>query len=130
MLSRRGRSSAAVSISWKRFLPRFGINVTFVDGRDLDAWRAAIREETKLVFLESLSNPTLELIDIAAVSDLAHAVGALVVADNVFATPIFQRSLELGADIVVYSATKHIDGQGTMPWRRRLGEQGVYSRCS
>jgi O-succinylhomoserine sulfhydrylase len=93
-------------------LPRFGIEVSLVDGTDLDAWRRAVREGTKLVFFESLSNPTLEVIDIAAVAEIAHRVGARVVADNVFATPVFQRSLELGADIVVYSATKHIDGQG------------------
>jgi O-succinylhomoserine sulfhydrylase len=93
-------------------LPRFGIEVTFVDGTDLDQWRAAFRPETKLAFLESLSNPTLEVIDIAAVGELSHAVGAQLVVDNVFATPIFQRSLALGADLVIYSATKHIDGQG------------------
>ncbi len=93
-------------------LPRFGVEVSFVDGADLDQWRAAIRDDTKLVFLETLSNPTLELVDLAAVSELAHARGALVVCDNVFATPVFQRSLDLGADIVIYSATKHIDGQG------------------
>ncbi len=93
-------------------LPRFGIHVSFVDGTDLDQWRAAIRRDTKLVFLESISNPTLEVIDIAAVSELAHAQGVQVMVDNVFATPIFQRSLDLGADVVIYSATKHIDGQG------------------
>ena len=93
-------------------LPRFGIDVSFVDGTDLDQWRAAIRRDTKLVFLESISNPTLEVIDIAAVSELAHAHGVQVLVDNVFATPIFQRSLDLGADVVIYSATKHIDGQG------------------
>ncbi len=93
-------------------LPRFGIEVSFVDGTDLDQWKAAFRPGTKLAFLESISNPTLEVIDIAGVSDLAHAVGAQVVVDNVFATPIFQRCLDLGADIVIYSATKHIDGQG------------------
>ncbi|MBF9031987.1 O-succinylhomoserine sulfhydrylase [Rhodobacterales bacterium HKCCE3408] len=93
-------------------LTRFGVEVTFVDGTDLDQWKAAIRPDTKVVFFESLSNPTLEIIDIRAVSKLAHAVGATVVADNVFATPVFQRSLDLGADVVVYSATKHIDGQG------------------
>ena len=93
-------------------LPRFGVEVTFVDGRDISAWNSAIRKDTKVVFFESLSNPTLEVIDIRAVSDIAHRVGATVVADNVFATPVFQRSLELGADVVVYSATKHIDGQG------------------
>ncbi len=93
-------------------LTRFGVTVDFVDGTDLDAWKAAVRSETKAVFLESISNPTLEVIDLKAVSQIAHAVGALVVVDNVFATPIFQRSLELGADVVIYSATKHIDGQG------------------
>ena len=93
-------------------LPRFGIEVSFVDGTDLGQWRAAIRPDTRLVFLESISNPTLEVIDIAAVARLAHAVGAQVIADNVFATPVFQRSHALGADVVIYSATKHIDGQG------------------
>lgn len=93
-------------------LPRFGIEVGFVDGTDFEQWRAAIRPGTKAVFLESISNPTLEVIDIRAVAELAHAEGALLVVDNVFATPIFQRSFELGADIVIYSATKHVDGQG------------------
>jgi O-succinylhomoserine sulfhydrylase len=93
-------------------LPRFGVEVSFVDGTDVEQWRAAVRPDTKLVFLESISNPTLEVIDIAAVAEIAHAAGALLVVDNVFATPIFQRSLELGADVVIYSATKHIDGQG------------------
>ncbi len=93
-------------------LPRFGVEVSFVDGADLDQWAAAIRPDTKLVFLESISNPTLEVIDIGGVAGLAHAVGAQVIVDNVFATPIFQRSLDLGADVVIYSATKHIDGQG------------------
>ncbi|MHA3978888.1 O-succinylhomoserine sulfhydrylase [Halovulum sp. GXIMD14794] len=93
-------------------LPRFGVEVTFVDGADLAQWEAAVRPDTKLVFLESLSNPTLELVDIRAVSEIAHRHDALVVVDNVFATPIFQRSLDLGADVLIYSATKHIDGQG------------------
>ncbi|MCA0922082.1 O-succinylhomoserine sulfhydrylase [Pseudooceanicola nanhaiensis] len=93
-------------------LPRFGVEVTLVDGLDLSAWEAALRPDTKLVFFESVSNPTLEVIDVEAVSKLAHAVGALVVVDNVFATPVYSRTLELGADVVVYSATKHIDGQG------------------
>lgn len=92
--------------------PRYGITSTLVDGRDLNAWKAAIRPNTKVVFLESPSNPTLEVIDIAAVAEIAHSVGAKLVVDNVFATPILQKPLELGADIVVYSATKHIDGQG------------------
>ncbi len=93
-------------------LARFGVEVTLVDGPDLEAWRGALRSDTRLVFFESISNPTLELIDIKAVCDLAHAVGALVVVDNVFATPIFSNAFELGADVVVYSTTKHIDGQG------------------
>lgn len=93
-------------------LPRFGVETTLVDGGDLDQWRAAMRPETKAVFVETPSNPTLEIIDLKAVCDIAHGVGARVVVDNVFATPIFQRPLELGADVVIYSATKHIDGQG------------------
>ena len=93
-------------------LTRYGVEVTFVDGTDIDAWQEAIRPETKVVFFESISNPTLEVIDIAAVSTLAHAVGATVIVDNVFATPVFSDALAQGADVVVYSATKHIDGQG------------------
>ena len=93
-------------------LPKFGVAVTLVDGGDLAQWRAAVRPETKVVFFESPSNPTLEIIDIAAVEEIAHAVGACVVIDNVFATPMYQRPLSLGADVVVYSATKYIDGQG------------------
>ena len=93
-------------------LTRFGVEVSFVDGTDLAQWQNAIRSDTKIVFFETLSNPTLEVIDIAAVSKLAHAVGATVIADNVFATPVFSKALQQGADVVVYSATKHIDGQG------------------
>lgn len=93
-------------------LTRYGVEVTFVDGAELGQWDAAIRPDTKAVFFESLSNPTLEVIDIKGVSDLAHAVGATVIVDNVFATPIYSRAVELGADVVIYSATKHIDGQG------------------
>ncbi|HRO12764.1 MAG TPA: O-succinylhomoserine sulfhydrylase [Amaricoccus sp.] len=93
-------------------LPRFGVEVSFVDGTDLDQWRAALRPGTRVAFLETMSNPTLEVIDVAAVAELAHAAGATLVADNVFPTPVFQRCLPLGADVVVYSATKHIDGQG------------------
>ncbi|WP_045837437.1 O-succinylhomoserine sulfhydrylase [Hyphomicrobium sp. 99] len=92
--------------------PRFGIEATLVDGKDLDAWRAAIRPNTKMFFFETPSNPTLELVDIAAVSKIARDNGILTIVDNVFATPMLQRPLALGADIVVYSATKHIDGQG------------------
>ena len=93
-------------------LPRYGVEVTLVDGTDPDAWRTAIRADTKAVFFESVSNPALEVIDIRAVADLAHAAGATVIVDNVFATPTFSRALELGADVIVYSTTKHIDGQG------------------
>lgn len=93
-------------------LPRWGITTEFVDGTDLDKWRAALTTPAKVVFFESPSNPMLDLVDIPAVADMAHAAGATVIIDNVFATPIAQRPLELGADIVIYSATKHIDGQG------------------
>ncbi|SHL19811.1 O-succinylhomoserine sulfhydrylase [Roseovarius marisflavi] len=93
-------------------LTRFGVEVTFVDGTDLAQWQAAIRSDTKVVFFESIANPTLEVIDAAAVSRMAHAVGALVIVDNVFATPVFSNAVEQGVDVVVYSATKHIDGQG------------------
>ncbi|MBE2275301.1 MAG: O-succinylhomoserine sulfhydrylase [Rhodobacteraceae bacterium] len=93
-------------------LARFGVEVVFVDGADLDQWRAAVTPGTKAVFFESVSNPTLDLVDIRAVCDIAHAAGAVVVVDNVFATPIFSRAVDLGADVVVYSTTKHIDGQG------------------
>jgi O-succinylhomoserine sulfhydrylase len=93
-------------------LTRFGVEVTFVDGTDIEQWRAAIRPDTKAVFFETISNPTLDVVDIRAVADLAHAVGAMVLVDNVFATPVFSRAVEQGADVVIYSATKHIDGQG------------------
>jgi O-succinylhomoserine sulfhydrylase len=93
-------------------LPRFGVRVELVDGHDLDAWRKALREPADVVFFETPGNPTLELVDIAAVSGLGHAAGACVVVDNVLATPILQRPMQLGADVVVYSATKHVDGQG------------------
>ncbi|WP_295043410.1 aminotransferase class I/II-fold pyridoxal phosphate-dependent enzyme, partial [uncultured Paracoccus sp.] len=93
-------------------LAKFGVSVTYVDGTDLDQWAAAIRPGTKAVFFETVSNPTLEVIDLKAVADLAHAAGALVVVDNVFATPVFSRAVDLGADVIVYSATKHIDGGG------------------
>ena len=93
-------------------LGRYGVEIVLVDGTDLDAWREAVTPGTRAVFFESVSNPTLEVIDIAAVAEIAHAARALVVADNVFATPVFQRSIALGVDVLVYSATKHIDGQG------------------
>ncbi|MGH3330241.1 MAG: O-succinylhomoserine sulfhydrylase [Nocardioidaceae bacterium] len=93
-------------------LPRWGVTTEFVDGYDLAQWEKALATPAKAVFFESPSNPMQELVDVRAVCDLAHAAGATVVVDNVFATPVFQRPLELGADVVVYSATKHIDGQG------------------
>lgn len=93
-------------------LARFGVEVSYVDGTDLAQWQAAIRPDTKAVFFESVSNPTLEVIDIEGVAQLAHAVGALVIVDNVFATPVYSRAVAQGADVVVYSTTKHIDGAG------------------
>lgn len=96
----------------ENLLPRFGVETTLVDGADLDAWRGAMRPETKAVFLETVSNPTLDVLDLKAIAEIAHQAGARVVVDNVFATPIYQRALTLGADVVIYSATKHIDGQG------------------
>jgi O-succinylhomoserine sulfhydrylase len=93
-------------------LPKFGIETELVDGTDCDAWERALSRPANVVFLETPSNPCLEVIDIAKVSELAHAAGAKVVVDNVFATPVLQRPIAFGADIVVYSATKHIDGQG------------------
>jgi O-succinylhomoserine sulfhydrylase len=93
-------------------LPRFGVETTLIDGRDLSAWEAAMRPNIRAVFFETPTNPVLELVDIEAVAKIAHKAGALVVVDNVFATPMLQRPMPLGADIVVYSATKHIDGQG------------------
>lgn len=93
-------------------LPKWGVETVFVDGRDLDQWRAAFAKPTKAVFLETPSNPSLRLVDLEAVTRLAHQAGATVVVDNVFATPLLQQPLKQGADVVVYSATKHIDGQG------------------
>jgi O-succinylhomoserine sulfhydrylase len=93
-------------------LPRFGVATTLIDGCDLEQWRRAVRPDTKVFFLESPTNPTLEIIDIEAVAGIAHQAGAKLVVDNVLATPTLQRPLKLGADCVVYSATKHIDGQG------------------
>lgn len=93
-------------------LPRYGVQAEFVDGPDLDQWERALSDPAQVVFFESPSNPMQELIDVKAVSDMAHAAGASVVVDNVFATPVLQRPLELGADVVVYSTTKHLDGHG------------------
>ena len=93
-------------------LARFGVTSTIVDGADLDSWRAAMRPNTKIVLFETPSNPTLEIVDIAAVAEIAHAAGARVVVDNAFASPALQRPMEFGADVVVHSSTKYIDGQG------------------
>lgn len=104
-------------------LPKWGIDVELIDGTDLEAWATALQTPTKMVFFESPSNPLLELVDVAAVSEMAHAAGAMVVVDNVFATALHQRPLELGADAVIYSATKHIDGQGRLMGGAVLGDQ-------
>lgn len=96
----------------EELLPRFGIKTHLIDGTDLSAWERAVTAKTRVVFLETPANPTLEVIDLPAVAAIAHKHGARVVVDNVFATPVLQKPLQLGADIVVYSATKHIDGQG------------------
>jgi O-succinylhomoserine sulfhydrylase len=104
-------------------LPRYGITATFVDGGDLDAWREALSRPTRLVLVESPSNPMLEVLDLGAISALAHAAGAIVVVDNVFATPLLQQPLTLGADVVVYSCTKHIDGQGRVLGGAVLGRR-------
>ena len=96
----------------EKLMPQFGVESTLVDGTDIAAWKSAIQPNTKVLFLESPTNPTLELVDIAAVAALANEIGATLVIDNVFATPMQQKPLELGAHVVVYSATKHIDGQG------------------
>ena len=106
--------SLFISCYWviKELSARFGVEAVFVDGTDLSQWEEALAKPTKVVFLETPSNPGLEVVDLRAVSDLAHKAGAKVVVDNAFATPVLQRPFEMGADVVVYSATKHIDGQG------------------
>ena len=104
-------------------LPRWGVQTVFVDGPDLEQWREALSEPTTAVFFETPSNPMQELVDMASVVELAHAAGAKVVVDNVFGTPVFSKPLQFGADVVVYSATKHIDGQG-----RTLGGAVLGSR--
>ncbi len=115
------------SCNWivSQYLPRFGVETTFVDATDLDAWKAAMRPNTRVVLLESPANPLLEITDIEEVAKIAHAAGARVVVDNVFATPIFQKPLTLGADVVVYSATKHIDGQGRVLGGAILGDKAL-----
>ncbi|MEA2741612.1 MAG: O-succinylhomoserine sulfhydrylase, partial [Acetobacteraceae bacterium] len=104
-------------------LPKFGIETEFVDGWDLGQWKAALSRPANLVLLETPSNPMLELVDLPAVADLAHAAGAIVVVDNVFATPLLQQPLKLGADVVVYSCTKHMDGQGRVLGGAVLGSK-------
>ncbi|MCX7377569.1 MAG: O-succinylhomoserine sulfhydrylase [Alphaproteobacteria bacterium] len=104
-------------------LPRYGVTTEFVDGGDMEQWERALSTPANLVLLESPSNPMLEIVDLKAVADLAHAAGAIVVVDNVFATPLLQKPLELGADVVVYSCTKHIDGQGRVLGGAVLGRQ-------
>ncbi len=115
------------SVRWilNNWAPRFGIETSFVDGPDTAAWRAAVRPNTKVFLMESPANPLLEITDIAAVAAIAKEAGAKVIVDNVFATPIFQKPLLLGADIVVYSATKHIDGQGRVLGGAVLGAQAL-----
>ena len=104
-------------------LPRYGVTTEFVDGADLAQWRAALARPANVVLLESPSNPMLEIVDLQAVAEMAHAAGATVVVDNVFATPLHQRPLTMGADVVVYSCTKHIDGQGRVLGGAVLGRQ-------
>ncbi len=113
------------SCTWilKNLMPKFGIEAEFVDGDDLDAWKAALSKPTRLVLIESPSNPLLDGVDIKAIADLTHAAGAELVVDNVFATPLGQKPLELGADWVVYSATKHMDGQGRVLAGAILGKK-------
>ena len=108
-----------------QWLPRFGVQTSFVPGFDIDAWRNAVRPNTRLLFIETPANPLLELTDIAAVCALAKEIGAKVVVDNVFATPIFQQPLDLGAELVVYSATKHIDGGGRVLGGAILGDTAL-----
>ena len=104
-------------------LPRYGIKTEFVDGADLAQWQTALSTPCNLVLLESPSNPMLEIVDLQAVADLAHAAGAIVVVDNVFATPLLQKPFDLGADVVIYSCTKHIDGQGRVLGGAILGRK-------
>lgn len=104
-------------------LPRWGVETVFVDGTDLEQWREALSKPTTAVFFETPSNPMQELVDVPAVSEMAHAAGATVVLDNVFATPILQRGMDLGADVTLYSGTKHIDGQGRVMGGAILGTE-------
>ena len=115
------------SCAWilKTWAPRFGVEVTLVDAPDITQWRDAVRENTRVFFLESPANPLLEICDIAAICEIARGANARVVVDNVFATPIYQSPLKLGADVVVYSATKHIDGQGRVMGGAVLGSRAL-----
>jgi O-succinylhomoserine sulfhydrylase len=108
-------------------LPRYGIQSTLVDGLDLDQWKRAMRPNSKSCFLESPTNPTLDVLDIQGIADIAHQAGARLIVDNVFATPLWQSPLQLGADVVVYSATKHIDGQGRCLGGMILGTEAFIS---
>ena len=107
------------------FAPRFGVESTLVDGRDPDNFARAMQPNTKVVFIETPTNPTLELVDIKAVADIAHAHGAMLIVDNVFSTALYQKPLQLGADLVTYSATKHIDGQGRVLGGIVLGSKAL-----
>ena len=107
------------------YAPRFGVPSTLVDGRDPENFARAMQKNTKVVFIETPTNPTLDLVDIAAVADIAHAHGAKLIVDNVFATALYQKPLELGADLVTYSATKHIDGQGRVLGGIVLGSKAL-----
>jgi O-succinylhomoserine sulfhydrylase len=109
-----------------QLLPRYGVETTVVDAADLSAWKAAVRPNTKVFLVETPSNPLLEITDLQGVADIAHEAGAKVVVDNVFATPIYQKPLQHGADIVVYSATKHIDGQGRVLGGAILGDDAAF----
>ena len=111
------------------WLPRFGVETTYVDATDLEAWKNAVRPNTKVFLVESPANPLLEVTAIGAVADIAHAAGAKLIVDNVFATPIFQKPLVLGADVVVYSATKHIDGQGRVLGGAILGSNELMNQA-
>jgi O-succinylhomoserine sulfhydrylase len=111
------------------WLPRFGVETTYVDATDLEAWKAAVRPNTKAFLVETPANPLLEVTAIGAVAEIAHAAGAKLIVDNVFATPIFQKPLALGADIVIYSATKHIDGQGRVLGGAILGAEALMTEA-
>ncbi len=111
------------------WMPRFGVEVTYVDATDLSAWKNAVRPNTKAFLVESPANPLLEVTAIGAVAEIAHAAGAKLVVDNVFATPVFQKPLALGADVVVYSATKHIDGQGRVLGGAILGNEPLMTEA-